>query len=74
MTYLYYLCVIIKQFINLLTFKTLFMSETIVIDNIIFSYIGSDGKKYYTPSAEFATAQARKYGTEDIFIEKYEKI
>ena len=49
------------------------MSETIVIDNIIFSYIGSDGKKYYTPSAEFATAQARKYGTEDIFIEKYEK-
>jgi hypothetical protein len=49
------------------------MSETIVIDNVIFSYIGSDGKKYYTPSAEFATAQARKYGTEDIFIEKYEK-
>jgi hypothetical protein len=50
------------------------MSETIVIDNIIFSYIGSDGKRYYTPSAEFATAQARKYGTEDIFIVKYEKI
>ncbi len=57
--------------INLLTFKTLIMSETIVIDNIIFSYIGSDGKKYYTPSAEFAAAQARKYGTEDIFVEKY---
>jgi hypothetical protein len=45
--------------------------ETTVIENVIFSYIGSDGKMYHTPSAEFATAQARKYGTEDIFVEKY---
>jgi hypothetical protein len=46
------------------------MSETLVIENLIFSYYGSDGKKYYTPSAEFATAQANKYGTEDVFVEK----
>jgi len=46
------------------------MSETLVVENLIFSYYGSDGKKYYTPSAEFATAQANKYGTEDVFVEK----
>lgn len=46
------------------------MSETLVVENLIFSYYGSDGKKYYTPSAEFATAQAHKYGTEDVFVEK----
>jgi hypothetical protein len=46
------------------------MSETLVVENLIFSYYGSDGKKYYTPSAEFATAQARRYGTDDVFVEK----
>jgi hypothetical protein len=46
------------------------MSETVVIENLIFSYYGSDGKMYYTPSAEFATAQARKYGTDDVFVVK----
>jgi hypothetical protein len=47
------------------------MSETVVIENLIFSYYGQDGKKYYTPSAEFATAQANKYGTHDVFVEKF---
>lgn len=48
------------------------MSDTTtVIDNYIFYYIGLDGKKYYTPSNEFAMAQAIKYGNENIFIEKY---
>jgi hypothetical protein len=46
------------------------MSETLVVENLIFSYYGSDGKKYHTPSAEFATAQAHRYGTEDVFVEK----
>jgi hypothetical protein len=45
--------------------------ETIVIENLIFSYVGSDGKMYYTPNPEFASAQARKYGTEDVYVEKY---
>lgn len=44
--------------------------ETTLLENVIFSYIGADGKKYYTPSAEFATAQASKYGTENVFVEK----
>ena len=46
------------------------MSETLVVENLIFYYYGSDWKKYYTQSAEFATAQARRYGTEDVFVEK----
>lgn len=45
--------------------------ETVVTENLIFSYYGSDGKKYYTPNPEFASAQARKYGTEDVFVETY---
>jgi hypothetical protein len=45
--------------------------ETVVIDNLIFSYYGKDGKMYYTPSAEFANAQAEKYGTKDIYVVKY---
>jgi len=45
--------------------------ETVVIENLIFSYYGSDGKKYYTPSAEFAHAQASKYNTQHVFVEKY---
>jgi hypothetical protein len=48
------------------------MSEkTVVIENLIFSYVGSDGKTYHTPNPEFASAQARKYGTEDVYVEKY---
>lgn len=45
--------------------------ETLVIENFIFSYFGSDGKKYYTPNPEFASAQSRKYGTEDVYMEQY---
>jgi hypothetical protein len=45
--------------------------ETLVIDNLIFSYYDKNGKVYHTPSAEFATAQARKYGTINIYVEKY---
>ena len=45
--------------------------ETVVIENIIFYYFGSNGMKYYTPSAEFAHNQATKYGTQHVYIEKY---
>lgn len=44
--------------------------ETIIVENLIYSYYGSDGKKYYTPNLEFAIAQSRNYGTEDVFVEK----
>jgi len=45
--------------------------ENVVIENIIFYYFGSNGMKYYTPSAEFAHNQATKYGTQHVYIEKY---
>jgi len=45
--------------------------ETVVIENIIFYYFGTNGMKYYTPSADFAHNQAVKYGTEHVYVEKY---
>jgi hypothetical protein len=48
-------------------------NETTVLENVIFYYYGSDGVKYYTPSANFAHKQAENYGTNNVFIEKEEK-
>ncbi len=45
--------------------------ETVVIENLIYYYFGSNGVKYYTPSANFAYNQAVKYGTEHVYVEKY---
>jgi|APGre2960657468_1045069.scaffolds.fasta_scaffold899454_1 hypothetical protein len=45
--------------------------ETKMEENRLFYYLGSDGKTYYTPNEEFAHAQARKYGTKKVFMEKY---
>lgn len=45
--------------------------ETKIEDNEIYSYKDSDGKLYYTPNQEFASARAYKYGTEKVYVEKY---
>jgi|LauGreDrversion4_2_1035121.scaffolds.fasta_scaffold12734_7 hypothetical protein len=37
----------------------------------IFYYYNLEGKKCYTPNAEFAEVQARNYGTDNVYVEKY---
>jgi hypothetical protein len=44
--------------------------ETEVVENKMFYYYGPNGEKFYTPNGEFATAQANKYGTYDVYVEK----
>lgn len=36
----------------------------------IFYYYNEKGQKCYTPNGEFAEIQARKYGTESVYVEK----
>ena len=44
--------------------------ETEVVENVMFYYYGAKGEKFYTPNGEFATAQANKYGTHEVYVEK----
>jgi hypothetical protein len=47
------------------------MAETTKeVENIIYSYVNDGNKKVYTPNLEFAHIMAKKYGTDDVFIEK----
>ena len=47
------------------------MGEEIeVVVNVMYYYYGTKKEKYYTPNGEFATAQAKKYGTHEVYFEK----
>ncbi len=45
--------------------------ETEVVENVMFYYYGVNGEKFYTPNGEFASAQATKYGTDEVYVEKF---
>lgn len=44
------------------------MSETQVIENLIFSYIGNNGVRFYTPNPNLAQARANYYETYDVYV------
>ena len=46
------------------------MSEELVKENEIYSYINDKGQRVFTPNLEFAHIMATKYGTNHVFIEK----
>lgn len=45
--------------------------ETQVIEIEIFGYINDKGQKVFTPNLEFAHIMATKYGTNDVYVERY---
>jgi hypothetical protein len=45
-------------------------NETIVIDEPMYYYYGSNGVKYFTSSAILATSRAKFYGTNDVYLVK----
>jgi hypothetical protein len=45
------------------------MTEEINKDVVMYSYYGSDGKKYWTSNLEFARSRASFHGSEDVYIE-----
>jgi len=44
--------------------------NTEVVENVMYYYYGAKGEKFYTPNGEFATDQANKYGTHEVYVEK----
>lgn len=49
------------------------MSEgTEVLENVIFSYIGKNGVRFYTPNANLAQTRANFYETYSVYITKVE--
>lgn len=47
------------------------MSEgTQVLDNLIFSYIGKNGVRFYTPNPNLAQARANFYETYSVYVTK----
>ncbi len=46
------------------------MSEELVNVNEIYAYINDKGQKVYTPNVQFAEIMAKKYGTDDVYVEK----
>jgi histidyl-tRNA synthetase len=36
----------------------------------IYAYFDDKGQKVYTPNVEFAEIMAKKYGTNDVYVEK----
>jgi hypothetical protein len=36
----------------------------------IYAYTDDKGQKVYTPNVEFAEIMAKKYGTNDVYVEK----
>jgi hypothetical protein len=45
--------------------------ENEVVEVEIFWYFNNKNQKLYTPNFEFANAMARKYGTDNVYVEKY---
>jgi hypothetical protein len=46
------------------------MSEDQVIVNEIYAYINDKGQRVYTPNSQFAEIMAKKYGTDNVYVEK----
>lgn len=40
------------------------------IENVIYLYVNDKGERVITPNVEFAHIMAKKYGTDDVYIEK----
>jgi hypothetical protein len=45
------------------------MSEDQVV-NEIYAYINDKGQKVFTPNFQFADIMAKKYGTDEVYVEK----
>jgi hypothetical protein len=41
-----------------------------MVVNEIYSYITNKGQRVYTPNVEFAEIMAKKYGTNEVYVEK----
>jgi hypothetical protein len=51
------------------------MSEgTQVLDNLIFSYVGKNGIRFYTPNPNLAQARANYYETYNVYVTKVEEV
>jgi len=50
------------------------MSETQVLDNLIFSYLGKNGVRFYTPNANLAHSRATFYETYHVYVTKVEEV
>lgn len=47
------------------------MNEETNKENEIYSYTTKEGVRVYTPNVEFADIMALKYGTDNVYVEKF---